>query len=120
MTTDPRTAFSFSGEHNGVRFSCVPHRYGKGMVLTLHRDARDMFKDRASWLAEALGARWARGHQEGHRIAPTKAALWHKLFLSGWEGTCSVFGRNVEGYPYFTPPEGGRLTFREMKKRISP
>lgn len=88
--TKDLSGFAFSGVHEGVTFSCVPARYGAGMVLTLERTAPDMWKDRASWLAEGCGGKWARGHQPGYRIAPTRAAQWRKLFLAGWEANCWI------------------------------
>lgn len=89
---DRRKAATFSGTHGTVRFDCSPARYSKGMVLTLDRDKTDngdIYKDDAAWLAEALGGRWARGHQPGYRIAVSRALQWRQLFLANWTARIS-------------------------------
>ena len=115
MTTaldDPRLVASFSGTHEGVTYRCVPHRYGSSMVLSLTRANSDGWKDRASWLAEALGGKWARGHQEGFRIAKRRALQWRILFLGGWDGNVPMFPTTVNPVS-FSLGDGPKMTLKE-------
>ena len=86
------TAPTFTGTHDGVAYSCRPARYSKGKaILQINDTAAGGFKARAHWLAEALGGRWARGHEQGYRIAPTRAEQWQTLFLAGFSATPRYF-----------------------------
>lgn len=117
-SNDPRLALAYSGRHDGVAFRCSPHRYGKGMVLTLDNDVRDLWKDRAAWLAEALGGKWARGHQQGYRIAPTRAAQWRALYLAGWDAHVPFRWSDVAPQPArFSLNGGPKLTLKEAMKQ---
>lgn len=110
---DPRNACAFVGEHEGVSYTCHPHRHGRGMVLQLTRAEYSPWKDRAAWLAEALGGRWARGHQPGYRIARTRAGLWHRLFVAGVNANVPLF----DGAPTFERPgDPTRYTLRQIAK----
>lgn len=113
ITFDKRCASTFSGQLGNVRYTCTPHRYGKGMVLHLDREKTgpdDIFKDRASWLAQALGGRWARGHQEGYRIAPTRALQFKLLFEAGWDAYSPIYSENTPAV--FHLGNGPRVSLR--------
>lgn len=116
MRNEDLAPLSYSGHHDGVTYSCVPSRYGKGMVLTLKNDVRDMWKNRASWLAEGLGGKWARGHQEGYRISPTKAQHWRVLYLAGWDAKVPMFKN--DGPVTFSLGNGPELTLKEALKEV--
>lgn len=108
---------AYSGTLGSTMYDCAPARYGKGCVLRLDRvktDANDIWKDRAAYLAEALGGRWARGHQQGYRIAPTRAAQWRTLFLAGWDAYVPLrFGREPRVPATFRLNDGPKLTLKE-------
>jgi hypothetical protein len=112
--TDPRLTATFSGTKGRCRFTCLPARYGKGMVLALDHDktdAGDIYKDDAAWLAEALGGKWARGHQPGYRIAVSRALQWRQLFLANWTAQVSPFWDGEK--PTFRLGDGPKLTLKE-------
>ena len=110
--SDPHVALSYSGTHDGVRYSCSPARYGKGMVLTLENEVHDMWKNRASWLAEGLNGKWARGHQEGFRMSPTRATQWRLLYLAGWDANVPMF-KSADKPVTFSLGNGPHLSLKE-------
>lgn len=113
--TDPRLSAAFSGTKGRCRFTCSAARYGKGMVLALDRDKTDdgdIYKDDAAWLAEALGGKWARGHQRGYRIAVSRALQWRTLYLAGFEASRRYFGNDNKPYT-FSLGDGPKLTLKE-------
>jgi hypothetical protein len=103
---------SYSGTHDGVRYSCSLARYGKGMVLALERENPDGWKDRASWLAEGLNGRWARGHQPGWRMSPTRATQWLKLYLGGYTANVPMF-KSADKPVTFSRGDGPNMTLKE-------
>lgn len=115
---DPRVAFSYSGKHDGVTYSCEAARYGKGMVLRLEKDESDGWKNRASWLAEGLNGRWARGHQEGFRMSPTRAIQWRTLYLAGWNANVPLF-KSADKPVTFSLNSGPEMTLKEALVEIA-
>jgi len=116
--SDPRAALAYSGHHDGVSFTCVAARYGKGMVLTLENDTRDMWKNRASWLAEALNGRWARAHQPGFRLSNTRAMQWKTLYLAGWDANVPMF-KSADKPVTFSLKNGPEMSLKEALKQIA-
>lgn len=108
---------TYEGYHDGVTYSCRPARHGKGVVLNLKRDQSDGWKDRAQWLAEALNGRWARGHQPGWRMSPSRAAQWKALFLAGWDAFVPMY-KSASHPPTFRLGDGPKLTLKEVLKVI--
>lgn len=115
---DPRLSLAYSGHHDGVRFTCSPNRYGKGMVLSLQNDTRDMWKNRAAWLAEALNGHWARGHQEGFRLSNARAVQWKSLYLAGWDANVPMF-KSAEHPVTFSLNNGPEMSLKEALKQIA-
>ena len=116
--SDPRSAFFYSGKHDGVTYTCSPARYGKGMVLRLERDHSDSWKDHAAWLAEGLNGRWARGHQEGFRMSPTRAIQWRMLYLAGWGANVPMF-KSANKPVTFSFQRGPEMTLKEALAEIA-
>ena len=111
------TAPTFTGTHDGVSYSCKPARYSKGKAILQIKDAAaGGFKARAHWLAEALGGRWARGHEQGYRIAPTRAEQWQTLFLAGFSATQRYF--NDSPAATFSRGSGPQLSLADALREI--
>ena len=112
------TAPTFTGTHDGVAYACRPARYSKAKAILQIKDtAAGGFKARAHWLAEALGGRWARGHEQGYRIAPTRAEQWQTLFLAGYSATQRFY--RDDGTPYtFSRGKGPQLSLADALREI--
>lgn len=53
--------------------------------LGAKRDPDDVFKGRAEWLLEALGA--YRSHRAGYCLSPKRADIFVKLYKNGWHAS---------------------------------
>lgn len=114
------SSFAFEGAARGVKFRCHPGNYAKGkMSLWLEKEKPDGFKGAADRLAEALNAKW--NGRSGYVIAPSRATLWRKLFVAGWDADMdwrgSAYGTS-EG-PLLESPDGRRVTLQVAAKEFN-
>lgn len=106
-------SFAFTGP--GYR--CSPARYSKGkMILNIDSDGSG-WKTRGMWLAEALGGKWGRGHEQGYRISPRRAAQWKALYEAGADANVPYFKSETHPVTFEVGGKAG-LTLKEALASI--
>lgn len=94
-------------------FELVPTNRPKGMLavrLGPKPDAGDIFKDRAAWLLEALGAYYS--HRAGHCLSPAKAEQFAKLYKAGFHASRRLFPSDKKPYT-FSLADGPELSLKD-------
>lgn len=85
-------------------FTLVPLRHPAGRVkmqLAPKADAGDIFKDRAGWLLDALGARYT--HRTGSHLSPARAEAFNLLYRAGFHGMRRLTASDKRT-PTYSPP----------------
>jgi hypothetical protein len=86
----------------GPGYRCSPARYSKNkMILHIEGDGSG-WKTRGANLAEALGAIWARGHEQGYRISPRRATQWKALYEAGFDARRNFLSSNPKEFLFST------------------
>ncbi len=62
--------------------------------------------------------RWARGHQEGFRISPTKSQHWRTLYLAGWDANVPLF-KSPDKPVTFSFKRGPEMTLKEALNEVA-
>lgn len=99
-------------------FEIVPVRRPKGKVAVrlAPKTDGDMFKDRAVWLLEALGAYYS--HRAGFCLSPQRAEVFSKLYRAGWSASWRLMASDKEPCT-FSPPDGEtKHTLKEALVKI--
>jgi hypothetical protein len=89
-------------------FEFIPVRRPKGMVKVqlAPKPEGHIFKDRAAWLLEALGAYYS--HRAGHCLTPERAKAFSILYKGGWHATMRLAARDKTPYRFFLEDENGK------------
>ena len=120
-TREDLAPLSYEGKAHGVSFTCHPAPYAKGkMQIQLSKDAAisDGFKGAADRLLDALNATWR--HRGGFALAPSRATLWRKLFVAGWDASTDWRGAwGISEPPQLHSPDGRAMTLKEAIAEVN-
>lgn len=119
LSHEALAALSYQGTAHGVTFTCQPcNRPRDKMAIQIVGASPDGFKGPAQRLLDALNARWR--HRGGYALAPSRATLWRKLFIAGWDA--EMDWRGAYGHteaPKLEAPDGRKMTLREAEREIT-
>ena len=99
-------------------FTIIPIRRPAGKVKIQFdpKDKDDIFKDRAVWLLEALGAYYS--HRAGYCLSPKRAEIFEKLYRGGWDVSRKIAAWDKKKYEFWLE-DGPKMNLKEVLRLTS-